>query len=87
MRPIDIDTAGRVWLYKPKQHKNLYRGRIRTIYLGPKAQAVIQPFLAGVYRGTPTSRRLSSSPLSWSGRRHVNRPGSWIGSTNTARDR
>lgn len=47
MRPIDIDTTGKVWVYTPKDHKSAWRGHHRTIYLGPKAQEIVQPFLAG----------------------------------------
>jgi integrase len=46
MRPCDIDTAGKVWTYRPATHKNEHRGHDRLIYIGPKAQAVIKPFLS-----------------------------------------
>ena len=48
MRAIDIEMHGddTVWLYRPKQHKNAYREIDRTIYLGPRARGIIQPFLA-----------------------------------------
>ena len=44
MRPVDIDTSGPLWLYKPAQHKTAHHGHVRTIYLGPKAQTIIRPF-------------------------------------------
>ena len=47
LRPCDInrdDPAG-VWLYEPIEHKTAYRGKRRTILLGPQAQEIIQPFL------------------------------------------
>jgi integrase len=47
MRPIDFDTTGKVWVYTPATHKTAYRGRKRAIYLGPRAQEVVRPFLAG----------------------------------------
>ena len=47
MRQIDLDTTGKVWLYRPQEHKTAFRGQERTIYVGPKAQAVIRPFLTG----------------------------------------
>jgi len=49
MRPIDIEryNATNVWLYRPKEHKNRFRGTERIIYLGPKAQEVIVPFIEG----------------------------------------
>jgi integrase len=45
MRGIDIDTSGAVWLYKPPYHKLAYRGKPRVIAVGPRAQALIKPFL------------------------------------------
>ena len=45
MRPTDVDTSGEVWLYTPTEHKTAHHGHERTIYLGPKAQEVLQPFL------------------------------------------
>ncbi len=47
MRPCDLDTTGRIWTYTPPTHKTAYRGHKRTIYLGPRAQQVVGPFLAG----------------------------------------
>src|SRR5262249_23610652 len=38
-------VSGQVWLYRPPHHKTAWRGRERVIALGPKAQAVIKPFL------------------------------------------
>jgi len=48
MRAIDLDmnAPGGVWLFTPADHKNAHRGIARTIYLGPKAQNVVRPFLA-----------------------------------------
>jgi integrase len=45
MRPCDIDRSQSPWIYRPHKHKNLYRGHSREIYLGPQAQALIEPFL------------------------------------------
>ncbi|MFH1107647.1 MAG: site-specific integrase [Planctomycetota bacterium] len=47
MRPVDLDTTDKVWTYKPVNHKTAWRGRDRVVYLGPKAQDLIRPFLAG----------------------------------------
>lgn len=47
MRPVDLDTTGKVWTYTPATHKTAYRGHKRAIYLGPKAQEAVRPFLAG----------------------------------------
>jgi len=45
VRTLDIDTSGKVWTFTPERHKTQYAGRQRTIYLGPKAQAVLKPRL------------------------------------------
>lgn len=45
MRPIDIDTAGVVWAYRPGQHKTIHRQRERVILLGPRAREAIEPYL------------------------------------------
>lgn len=47
MRPCDIDMSGKIWTYKPSTHKTEYHGHERNIYLGPQAQTIIRPFLAG----------------------------------------
>jgi integrase len=45
MRHCDIDTSGQVWSYRPSQHKTLHHSIDRVIDLGPKAQALIGPYL------------------------------------------
>lgn len=45
MRGQDLDTAGRLWTYRPSSHKTEHHSIERVIYLGPRAQAVVQPFL------------------------------------------
>jgi integrase len=45
MRPCDIDTSGDVWLYRPPQHKTKHQGKQLIVALGPKAQAILRPFL------------------------------------------
>ena len=37
--------TGRAWTYVPATHKTAYRGHARTVYLGPRAQAVLRPWL------------------------------------------
>jgi integrase len=44
LRRYDIDTGGAVWLFKPAQHKGTWRGRSRTIAIGPKAQELLKEF-------------------------------------------
>jgi integrase len=45
MRPDEIDKAGKVWIYRPTTHKTAHHGHEREIWLGPKARAVLEPFL------------------------------------------
>lgn len=45
VRPMDVDRSGKVWVYRPASHKTEHFGRSRTIFVGPKAQAVLVPFL------------------------------------------
>jgi integrase len=46
MRIGDLNTSGQIiWEYTPRTHKSQHRGRGRFIPIGPKAQAVLQPFL------------------------------------------
>ena len=45
-RPCDIEKLADVWLFRPPpKHKTKYRDMPREIYLGPKAQAILVPFL------------------------------------------
>lgn len=45
IRSRNIDTAGRLWTYRPSSHKTEHFGRGRVIYLGPQAQVVLAPFM------------------------------------------
>lgn len=45
MRSCDIDTSGKVWLYRPNRHKTAHHGHQRVIAIRPKAQEIIQQFL------------------------------------------
>jgi integrase len=45
MRLCDIDRSEKVWIYTPASHKTEHHGRQRRIFLGPKAQRVLLPFL------------------------------------------
>ena len=45
MRTGDIDTTGKLWVYTPHRHKTEHHGHVREIYLGPRAQAIVAPFL------------------------------------------
>ena len=45
LRPCDIDRSGDVWWYVPEKHKTQHHGKQRTIAIGPRAQAVLMPYL------------------------------------------
>jgi len=45
IRPCDVDTSDPVWSYRPESHKTEHHGRERIIFLGPKAQDVLRPYL------------------------------------------
>jgi integrase len=45
LRPCDVDRSGDVWIYQPSDHKTAHRGRERLIFIGPKAQDVLRPYL------------------------------------------
>ena len=45
LRGIDINTNGEVWRFSPAQHKTSYREHDRTLFFGPRAQAILKPFL------------------------------------------
>src|SRR5690606_36157640 len=48
MRPCDLqmDTRSGIWIYHPQTHKNAFREQERVLYFGPRAQALIAPFLS-----------------------------------------
>ena len=45
LRPCDIDRSGAIWYYTPSKHKTAHRGHKRTIYIGPRGQKILAPFL------------------------------------------
>jgi integrase len=44
MRWSEIDCSKAVWIYRPTQHKNAYRGHGRAIAIGPRAQQVLERY-------------------------------------------
>ena len=44
VRRCDLDTGGAVWLYRPPHHKTSWRGKDRTIAVGPQAQTLLREF-------------------------------------------
>jgi integrase len=45
MRPVDVDRTGETWKYVPAEHKTEHHGNQRVIFIGPKAQAILLPYL------------------------------------------
>jgi len=45
LTPAMIDRSGDVWTIRLDKHKNAYRGKTRTLYAGPLAQAVLTKYL------------------------------------------
>ena len=45
LRPSSLDRSGNVWVYRPDHHKTEHHGRERIIFIGPKAQDVLRPYL------------------------------------------
>jgi integrase len=45
MRGRDLDVSGAIWRYTPAHHKTEHCGRERTIFIGPKAQEILRPYL------------------------------------------
>lgn len=51
LRANEIDMSSDVWVYSPSEHKNAHRNDTRLIFLGPKAQRILRPFLAANQEG------------------------------------
>jgi integrase len=46
MRPCDVDRGNpKTWVYRPESHKTEHHDIERVVFLGPRAQAILQPFL------------------------------------------
>ncbi len=45
LRTCDIDRTSTPWRYSPTRHKTGHKGHERVIFFGPRARAVLQPFL------------------------------------------
>jgi len=45
IRPSDVDRSGDVWIYSPGSHKTEHHGKDRQIFIGPRAQEVLQRYL------------------------------------------
>jgi integrase len=47
MRPDEIDRSGDVWFFEPGKHKTAWRGKRRSIAIGPRAQQILKRYLFG----------------------------------------
>lgn len=45
LKPKDIDRTGDVWVAHLEAHKTACHGKTRTLCFGPKAQAILKPFI------------------------------------------
>jgi integrase len=45
LRSCDIDRSEKIWKYRPFTHKTKHRGKIREVAIGPKAQAILLPYI------------------------------------------
>jgi integrase len=67
MRVSELDRSGPVWGYRPRRYKTEHHNahddpdRQRVIFLGPRAQEVLDPFLAGAGDGYVFSPARSES--------------------------
>lgn len=46
MRGVSINVYRSPWIYCPERHKTEHLGHVRSILVGPRAQAILSPFLA-----------------------------------------
>ncbi|TWT43123.1 site-specific integrase [Botrimarina hoheduenensis] len=47
LRPCDLDRTEEVWVFTPASHKTEHHGRERTIFIGPRGQALLEKYLHG----------------------------------------
>jgi integrase len=45
LRPMDVDRSQEVWQYRPASHKTQHHDMERAIFIGPKAQDILRPYL------------------------------------------
>lgn len=48
LKPKRTNRTGKVWVYRPGKHKTAHHGKKRRIYIGPRAQKALEPWLEGV---------------------------------------
>lgn len=45
LKPTEVDRSADVWVYLPTVHKLQHHGRERVLFIGPKGQAILTPYL------------------------------------------
>lgn len=83
LRKRDINTALDIWQYRPTHHKTAHHDHERCIHFGPRAQTILQPFLADrdddAYLFSPGEAEAHRRAVQHAGRRTPlscgNRPG------------
>ena len=45
LRPCELDRSAPVWSYSPSHHKTAHHGRNRVVFIGPRGQDVLLPYL------------------------------------------
>jgi len=45
MRTRDLKIRKGVWEYRPASHKTAHHGKSRVVFIGPRAQAIVKPFM------------------------------------------
>jgi integrase len=62
LRPIDIDMSDPTcWAYRPARHKTEHEDKDRDVFIGPRGQAVLRPFLGLEVMGYVFSPRRSEA--------------------------
>ncbi len=60
VRGCDLNTGGKIWEYVPGSHKTEHHGKRRIIFIGPRSQEVVRPFLKtdlGAYLFSPAESK------------------------------
>lgn len=74
MQAGDIDREGDIWVYRPRKHKNAWRGHDRLVPLGPRCQQILTPWLEGKSRDAwvfPCHRGAKRTDHPWSWRKRI----------------
>lgn len=71
LNAAEIDRTRTVWVFRPAKHKGAWRGQSHTVYIGPRAQAVILPYL----EGREDAPAVFSPRIAWGERRAMTKAG------------